>query len=54
MIFCRITLIVLMAMSVGMHLAKHGERRNDKYNFWYALFGAGINLLLLWGGGFFN
>lgn len=54
MIFCKVTIIVLMAMSVGMHLAMHGERRDDKYNFWTSLIGAGINLLLLWGAGFFN
>lgn len=54
MIFCKVTFIVLLTMSVGIHLAKHGERRDDKYNFWSALFGAAINLLLLWGGGFFS
>ena len=54
MIFCKVTIIVLMTMGVGIHLAKHGERRDDKYNFWSALFGAGVNLLLLWGAGFFG
>ena len=46
--------IILMAMEAGMHLAKHGEPRTDKYNFWSSLFGSTIILALLWGGGFFS
>lgn len=28
MIFCKVTFIVLMTIGVGIHLAKHGERRD--------------------------
>ena len=54
MIFCKIMVVILMAMSLGMHLAKHGEPRTGKYNFWAELFGSTVTLALLWGGGFFG
>lgn len=38
-------------LGLGMHLAKHGEPRGDKYNFIYSFIGFGIDLLFLWGMG---
>lgn len=46
--------LVLTAMELGMYLVKHGERRNDKYNFFIALISQGIILWILYLGGFFN
>ena len=49
----QITLIALIALSLGVHLAKHGERRPD-YNIWYSLISASISCWLLYSGGFFK
>lgn len=46
--------IVLAAISVGIHMAKHGERRTDKYSFWWDLVGTLFLSWLLWCGGFFD
>ena len=50
----QIILVGLLAMSTGMYLAKHGEPRDDTYNFWYALLSDAIILGLLYWGGFFD
>lgn len=52
--FCQIVLTALYVMSIGMHLAKHGEPRDGKYNFWTALIGAAIEFTLLYFGGFYG
>lgn len=52
--FCQIALTALYLLSLGMHLAKHGEPRTDKYNFWAALISMGIELTLLYFGGFYG
>lgn len=49
-----IILLVFMAVNLGIHLAKHKEYRDDKYNFWWALFGVGVNLLLYYYAGLFD
>ena len=51
--FCRIALIGMMGMSLGIALCKHGEDKGE-YNFWSSLIAFGIEMLLLWGGGFFK
>ena len=53
-IACVIIWLVLVAMSVGIHLAKHGEPRTDKYNFWTGLLTAAIEVGLMWGAGIFD
>ena len=50
----QIIIIVLIAMNVGLHLAKHGQPRTDKYDFFWELFGKAILVALLWWGGFFG
>ena len=50
----QIVIIVLMAMSTGMALVKHGEPRNAKYNFWVELISNLIMAGLLWFGGFWG
>lgn len=29
-------LLIIGVLGLGINLAKHGERKNDKYNFWAA------------------
>lgn len=53
-LFCLIAYLMLMAVSVGIHLARHGEPRKDNYNFWTATITAAIELGLLWGMGVFE
>ena len=54
MTFCKVAILVLIFMKLGLHLGKHGCPRTDKYDFGEAVFSAAIHLLLLWGGGFFG
>lgn len=46
--------IVLVTLSVGLHLSKHGEPRTERYSFWGMLLNAAITAGLLYWGGFFN
>ncbi|ATO34600.1 transglycosylase SLT domain-containing protein [Dickeya dianthicola] len=50
----QIIVIILMAISLGVELTKHGEPRTGKRNFWWHLIGVSINALLLVSGGFFS
>lgn len=49
----QITLIILFALSLGITLSKHGQEREDKYNFFTSLISVGIEIgILIWGGFF--
>jgi hypothetical protein len=49
----QIILCALYTLSLGIHLAKHGEPKNDKYNFFGSFITVAIIIgLLLWGGFF--
>lgn len=50
----QICFIVLIALGLGISLAKHGEYREDKYNFFTTLIGSLIYVGLLILGGFFK
>lgn len=52
--FCQIALTALYLLSLGMHLAKHGEPKTGKYSFWMALVASAIELTLLYFGGFYG
>ena len=54
MMFCRIVFTAWLMLGLGLNLGKHGEPRSDCYNFWMALISALIQVLLLWGGGFYG
>ena len=41
-----IILLVLAAMELGIYLAKHGEHKTGKYNFWIGLLSVAIYLVL--------
>jgi hypothetical protein len=46
-------MIALMAISVGITAAKHGEAR-ENYNIISTLIAAAISVTILWWGGFFH
>lgn len=41
-------------MSLGIDLAKHGESKGGRYNFWTGLLASGLHISLLARGGFFG
>ena len=49
-----IILLALELISLGIHLAKHGEPRTDEYNFWHQLIAFIIVIVLLYFAGVFN
>lgn len=54
MMFCRILFVAWLLLSLGCYLAKHGEPKTGNYSFWVALISSVLQVLLLWGGGFFS
>lgn len=50
----QIAVLVLYVLSVGVHLARHGQPRDGKYNFIGSLVMAVILLSLMYAGGFFG
>ena len=50
----QITMIVLAAMSVGIHLANHGKYRTDKYNAISITLTIALEFWLMYEGGFFG
>lgn len=46
--------IVLMVLSLGIIITKHGEERSGKWNFWTALGSVAIETTILFFGGFFT
>ena len=49
-----IIILVIMLITLGIHLAKHGQTREDHYNFWLYLFCAAIELVLYYYAGLFD
>ena len=54
MLICRIIFMAWLALGLGVLLAKHGERKEGYYSFWIGLISSVIQVVLLWGGGFFD
>lgn len=54
MMFCRIAFTAWLMLGLGIYLAKHGEPRDGYYNFWTGLISSVLQILLLWGGGFYG
>ena len=49
----QIIMIAIMAMDLGLHLAKNGEPRDDNYSFPIMLVSTAMQVgLLIWGGFF--
>ena len=51
---CQIIWLGLMLLSLGFHLARNGEPRNDRYSFGTALISFVIQFVLVYFGGFFE
>lgn len=49
----QITIIVMSALGVGIHLAKHGQPREGKFNLFIATAVAAAEIYVLKQGGFF-
>lgn len=49
-----IILLAIMFIDLGIHIARHGKYRDDKYNGWVALLAVIINLVLFYYAGLFN
>lgn len=43
-----VTYLALNFMSLGIHLAKHGEPREGNYSFWTALIGCAIQIVIIY------
>lgn len=46
--------LALWMIGIGLHLAKHGEPMDQKYNFFGRLFGVALLFFIFYKGGFFN
>lgn len=49
----QMAIIVLFALNIFNNLTRHGQDKNEKYNFWVAIVNTFIWVLILKGGGFF-
>lgn len=54
MMIATIILIALMLINFGINIAKHGEDKHQKYNWWSTLIAMIINIVLLYFAGVFN
>lgn len=52
--FCQWFVIVIYLLDLGVHLAKHGERKESRYNFWSTLIATIIMMAIFKCGGFFD
>lgn len=52
--FCQYAIIILYSISLGTHIAKHGEPKTGTYNVWSAIIALAIEMSLLYFGGFFK
>lgn len=46
--------LMLLVLSLGLHLAKHGEPKDGTYSFWSALISVGIQVFILYKAGIFS
>lgn len=49
----QLCMLAILFTSVGINLALHDEKMQGKYNFWWSLICAGLDLFILYKGGFF-
>ena len=49
-----IIILALIFIELGASLAKHGQPKEGKWNFWYTLLADGITVFLLWKAGLFE
>lgn len=51
---CQISILAAYFLTLGIALAKHGEYKREKHNFWVTLIANSIEIALLYFGGFFG
>lgn len=49
-----ITLLAILLLDLGYSLAKHGEYKENKYNFWASLIAMAIQIWLYYEAGLFD
>ena len=49
-----IIIIILLAIDLGMSLAKHGEPKGGTYNFWVTLLAVALQAYLFYAAGLFD
>jgi hypothetical protein len=50
----QLTMLVLIALNVGLNLGLDGQPRRYKYSFWIACVGAAVIIFILHQGGFWS
>jgi len=50
----QIIFLALIVFNLGFTLAKHGEPKQGKENFWVSLISAGVWIAIAYSGGFFD
>lgn len=50
----QIIMVILWGAALGIEAARHGEMKNDRYNFWIGLLAVLVEFGLLTWGGFFK
>jgi len=50
----QLIMLAIHFLFMGIHIAKHGERKTDFYNAWEATISTVIFFVLLYWGGFFD
>ncbi|MCM3109891.1 hypothetical protein [Lederbergia lenta] len=43
-----LTIIILSMLNLGIHFSNHGKKREEKYDFWSALIGFALQMLLVY------
>lgn len=51
---CKVIILAVLMMRLGISLAWHNQTRQDKYNFWWTLVSTTISVMLLYGAGLFD
>lgn len=51
---CKIIILAVLMMRLGVTLAWHGQTRQDKVSFWWTLVSTTISVGLLYGAGLFD
>lgn len=50
----QIIMIIFAFLTLTLHAVKHGQERDEEYNFFLAILFVGLELWLLYMGGFFD
>lgn len=51
---CKLIILAVLMMRLGISLALHNQPRQDKFNFWWTLVSTTISVMLLYGAGLFD